>query len=273
VVIVLMGGNFGESAALTLGMERARGEVVVTLAAYFQVEPRGIGAAFAALDDGADMAVGRRFPRTDSWINRMQSRLFHAILRGMTGTGFHDISCGFKVMKRRVARELNLYGGMHRFIPMLALNRGFTVREVPLPQHAEDRVFRHHGTGAYLGRLLDILTVFFLTKFTRMPLRFFGLLGAALFALGFGVDLIAAVQKIFFDQGISDRALLLLGTLLMVLGVQTLSLGLVGEIIIFIHARNVRDYQVAEVIRKPAAREEAGEAVSGVDVSGALQAS
>ncbi len=287
VVIVLMGGNFGESAALTLGMERARGEIVVTLASYFQVEPRGIGAAFAALEDGTDMAVGRRFPRTDSFFNRVQSRLFHGILRGMTGTGFHDISCGFKVMKRRVARELNLYGGMHRFIPMLALNRGFTVREVPLPQHSEDRGTRYHGTGTYLGRLLDILTVFFLTKFTRMPLRFFGLLGAALFALGVGVDLIAAIQKIFFDQGLSDRALLLLGTLLMVLGVQTLSLGLVGEIIIFIHARNVRDYQVAEVIRKPAPREGIADApatsaaptVSGPSavpaarVSGALQAS
>src|SRR4029077_7504398 len=110
---------------------------------------------------------------------------------------------------------------------------------------------RYHGTGAYLGRLLDILNVFFLTKFTRMPLRFFGLLGTALFGLGFLVSLIAAIQKIFFDYGISDRAVLLLGVLLMVLGVQTLSLGLVGEIIIFTHARNIRDYQVAEVIRSP----------------------
>jgi hypothetical protein len=257
VVIVLLGGSFGESAALTLGLERARGEVIVTLAAYFQVEARDIGKAFAALEEGADMVVGRRFPRTDSGFNRLQSRLFHGILRLLTGSRFHDISCGFKVMRRRVSRELNLYGGLHRFIPVLALNRGFTVREVDLAQHPEDRRTRYHGTGAYLGRLLDILTVFFLTKFTRMPLRFFGLLGAGLFALGFGVSLLAAVQKIFFDHGISDRAVLLLGVLLMVLGVQTLSLGLVGEIIIFTHARNVRDYQVAEVIRNPAAREAA----------------
>ena len=156
-------------------------------------------------------------------------------------------------MKRRVARELNLYGGLHRFIPLLALNRGFTVREIPVPQRQEDRPTRYLRHAAYLGRLLDILNIFFLTKFTRTPLRFFGLLGAALFALGFVIDLIVAIEKVFFSTGLADRALLLLGVLLMVLGVQTLSLGLVGEIIIFTHARNIREYKVAEVISSPRA--------------------
>lgn len=251
IVIVLLGGAFGESAALTVGLEKARGQRIITLASYFQVEPRGLGAAFAALDGGADMVVGRRYPRTDSAFNRLQSRLFHWILRGVTSTGFNDISCGFKVMKRQVARELNIYGGLHRFIPVLALNRGFTVHEVPLAQRSEDRGTRFHGTGVYLGRLLDLLTVFFLVKFTRTPLRFFGLLGTALFSVGFLVDLIIAIQKVFFHTGLSERAVLLLGVLLMVLGVQTLSLGLLGEIVIFTHARNVREYQVAEVIRSP----------------------
>jgi glycosyltransferase involved in cell wall biosynthesis len=251
VSIVLLGGAFGESAALTVGLERARGQRIITLASYFQVDPRGLGAAFAALDAGADMVVGRRYPRTDSRFNRAQSRLFHGILHRLTATDFHDISCGFKVMKRQVARELNIYGGLHRFIPVLALNRGFTVHEVPLAQRNEDRGTRYHGTGVYLGRLLDILTVFFLVKFTRTPLRFFGLLGSALFAVGFLIDLLVAIQKIFFHTGLSERAMLLLGVLLMVLGVQTLSLGLLGEIVIFTHARTVREYQVAEVIRSP----------------------
>ena len=108
---------------------------------------------------------------------------------------------------------------------------------------------RYHGTGTYLGRLLDILNVFFLTRFTRTPLRFFGLVGIALFGLGFALDLIAVIQRAVLDEGIADRPILLLGVLLMVLGVQTLSLGLVGEIIIFTHARNIREYQVAEIIR------------------------
>jgi len=251
LVIVLMGGPFGESAALTAGLERARGDSIVTLAAYFQVQPSGLGPALAALDEGPDLVVGRRFPRIDSYFNRLQSRLFHRIVSRLTGTNFHDISCGFKVMKPQVARELNLYGGMHRFIPVLALSHGFAVREIDVAQRSEDRSTRFHGTGTYLGRLLDILSIFFLTKFTRQPLRFFGLLGVALFAMGVGVDLIVVTEKLFFDTGLSDRALLLLGVLLMVLGVQTLSLGLVGEIIIFTHARKVRSYHVAEVIRAP----------------------
>jgi glycosyltransferase involved in cell wall biosynthesis len=252
IAIVLLGGAFGESAALTVGLERARGRRVVTLASYFQVEPRGLGAAFAALDAGADMVVGRRYPRIDSRFNRLQSRLFHGIVRAFTATDFHDISCGFKVMKRQVARELEIYGGLHRFIPVLALNRGFSVCEVPLVQRREDSGTRYHGTGVYLARLLDILTLFFLVKFTRTPLRFFGLLGVGLFVAGFSLDLVLAIQRLLFHTGLSERAVLLLGVLLMVLGVQTLSLGLLGEIVIFTHARNIRAYQVAEVIRSPA---------------------
>ena len=252
VLIIVLGGAFGESAALTLGLERARGDKILTLASYFQVDPHGLAAAFETLESGADLVAGRRHPRIDSFFNRVQSRLFHSFVGRLTGTRFNDISCGFKLMRRRVAQELNLYGGLHRFIPLLALSRGFSVREVPLPQRNEDRGTRYYGTGVYLGRLLDILTVFFLTKFTRRPLRFFGLLGVGLFALGFAVDLVVAIEKIFFATGLSDRPLLLLGVLLMVLGVQTLSLGLVGEIIIFTHARKVRDYHVAEVIRSPA---------------------
>jgi glycosyltransferase involved in cell wall biosynthesis len=254
ISIVLLGGSFGESAALTIGLDRARGDVIITLAAYFQVEPRGLADALAALDEGADLVAGRRFPRIDSFFNRMQSSLFHGIVRRLTSTPFHDLSCGFKAMRRRVARELKLYGGMHRFIPVLALNRGFTVREVPMPQRREDSRTRFHGTAAYLGRLLDILTIFFLMKFTRTPLRFFGLLGVGLFSMGFLIDLLVAAQKIFLQMEISDRPALLLGVLLMVLGMQTLSLGLLGEIIIFTHARNIREYQVAEVLHGTSAR-------------------
>ncbi len=254
VLIIVLGGAFGESAALTLGLERARGDKILTLASYFQVDPRGLASAFEELDAGADLVAGRRHPRIDSFFNRVQSRLFHSFVGRLTGTRFSDISCGFKLMRRRVAQELNVYGGLHRFIPLLALSRGFSVREVPLPQRSEDRGTRYYGTGVYLGRLLDILTVFFLTKFTRTPLRFFGLLGTGLFFVGFVIDLIAVVQRMLFEQGLADRPILLLGILLMVLGVQTLSLGLVGEIIIFTHARSVREYQVAEVIRGSAPR-------------------
>src|SRR5436305_1287946 len=137
------------------------------------------------------------------------------------------------------AGERSLYGSMHRFIPLLAHTQGFAVREIEVPQRREDRGTRYHGAGAYLGRLLDVLTVFFLTRFTRRPLRFFGLLGTGMLALGFLLALVVAAEKVLFATSLSDRALLLLAVLLMVLGVQTLSLGLVGEVLTFAHARQL----------------------------------
>ncbi len=261
VTLVLLGGTFGESSALTVGLERARGAVIVTIAAYFQVEPRGVRDAFAAIDGGADMVIGRRHPRVDSLFNRLQSALFHGIVNWMTGSRFKDISSGFRVMKRRVADELHVYGGMHRFIPILAANQGFKVEELAIPQRREDAPTRYYGVAVYLKRTLDVLTIFFLMKFTRRPLRFFGLIGLGVSAVGGAITLYLGIYRILGMGAIAGRPLLLLGVLLIVLGIQTLSLGLIGEIIIFTHARSIRDYQVAEVIEK---RAESGAAIEAV---------
>ncbi len=250
ITLILLGGTFGESSSLNVGLERARGEIVVTVAAYFQVEPRGLGLAFDELERGADLVVGRRHPRLDSRFNRLQSGLFHWTAGRLTGTRFHDISCSFRVMKLEAARELNFYGGLHRFIPILARHLGLAVRELDLPQRREDAATRYHGLAVYLKRLLDLLTLFFLLKFTRRPLRFFGLLGLLLATVGGGITLYLGIYRILGMGGIAGRPLLLLGVLLMVLGVQTLSLGLIGEIIIFTHARSMRDYHIAEVVQQ-----------------------
>ncbi len=250
LTLVLLGGTFGESSALTVGLERARGDVIVTAAAYFQVEPSGVRAALEGLDAGADLIVGRRHPRLDSWFNRLQSSLFHGLVNWMTGSNFRDISSGFRAMKRRVAEELNVYGGLHRFIPILAHNQGFRVEELPIPQRKEDRPTRYYGVAIYLKRVLDVLTIFFLMKFTRRPLRFFGLIGLGVSAVGGAITLYLGIYRLLDFGAIAGRPLLLLGVLLIVLGIQTLSLGLLGEIIIFTHARSIRDYQVAEVIEQ-----------------------
>jgi glycosyltransferase involved in cell wall biosynthesis len=250
IVLLRLGGSFGESAALTIGLAHARGEVVATVPAYFQVDPAALQPALALLGDGADLVVGRRHPRSDSRFNRAQSWLFHRLLRALTGYRYHDISCGFRVMRRQVARELNVYGGLHRFIPVLAAQRGFAVRELPVAQRPEDRALRYFGPALYLKRLIDLATVFFLLKFTRRPLRFFGVIGMALGALGGAISIYLAAHKLLGLGGLADRPLLLLGLLLIVLGIQSFSLGLLGEVIIFTHARSLRDYQVAEVISR-----------------------
>ena len=251
VVLLVLGGSFGESAALTIGLEQSRGEVIATVPAYFQVDPAVLLPALAMLDDGADVVATCRSPRLDSWFNRLQSWVFHGLLRLLTGYRFRDTSCGLRVMRRAVARELQLYGGLHRFVPVLAAQRGFVVRELSAPQRREDIGLRWYGVPLYLKRLLDLATVSFLLSFARRPLRFFGLLGFALSGLGGAICLYLAGYRLLGVGGLADRPLLLLGVLLIVLGIQSVSLGLLGEVIIFTHARRLRDYRIADILRQP----------------------
>jgi glycosyltransferase involved in cell wall biosynthesis len=237
--------KFGETAALRLGIERSRGGVVVTLPAYFQVEPQGIGPLLDALRGGADLVVANRSPRVDSWLNRLQSGVFHRMLGGVTDRRFHDIACGVRVISRPVAEALPLYGDLHRFIPALALREGYRVDEIAVPQHPNDARTRVYGPGTYLRRLLDIASFFFLAKFTEKPLRFFGLVGSVFFGFGAVAGLVLLIERIG-GQGIANRPLLLLAVLLIALGVQLMGLGLVGEIIVHLRSPHRRAYRVRE---------------------------
>lgn len=237
--------SFGETAALRLGIERSSGDLILTLPAYFQVKPEGIGPMLSALDRGSDMAVASRSPRLDSWLNRAQSAAFHRMISGVTDRRFHDIACGVRLMRRPVAEALPLYGDLHRFIPALAVREGYLVEEVPVAQHPQDARTRLYGPGVYLRRLLDITAFFFLAKFTEKPLRFFGLVGSVFFLAGAVTGLVLVIDRLS-GTGIANRPLLLLAVLLVALGVQLMGLGLVGEIIVHLRAPHRRAYRVRE---------------------------
>jgi glycosyltransferase involved in cell wall biosynthesis len=237
--------EFGETAALRLGIERSRGDLVLTLPAYFQVQPEGIPLLLEAVEAGADMAVANRSPRLDSWLNRAQSRLFHSIVGGVSDQRFHDMACGVRLMRRTVAETLPLYGDLHRFIPALALREGFQVQEVSVAQHPSDARTRVYRPGVYFRRLLDIAAFFFLAKFTEKPLRFFGLVGSVFLGAGGILSLVLLVERVE-GQGIANRPALLLAVLLVALGVQLIGLGLVGEIIVHLRAPHRRAYRVRE---------------------------
>jgi glycosyltransferase involved in cell wall biosynthesis len=245
VRILRFAREFGETAALRLGIERSRGGLILTLPAYFQVRPEGVGQLLDAVEGGADMAVANRSPRLDSWLNRMQSRAFHSIVGGVSQQRFHDMACGVRAMTRTVAEALPLYGDLHRFIPALALREGYRVEEVPMAQHPSDARARVYRPGVYFRRLLDIGAFFFLAKFTEKPLRFFGLVGSLSLAAGALISLVLLVQRVE-GQGIANRPALLLGVLLVALGVQLIGLGLVGEIIVHLRAPHRRAYRVRE---------------------------
>jgi glycosyltransferase involved in cell wall biosynthesis len=247
VRIVKLSRWFGEATALTAGFENSQGDIILTLPSYHQVEPAEIPRLIKELER-CDMAVARRFPRADSRFNRVQTAVFNWLFRAMTGSVFRDLGCGVRALKRQITTEIPVYGDQHRFLPLLATRQGFKVRELDLPQSSKDRPWRLYRLGVYPRRLLDLLTVFFLVKFTKKPLRFFGLIGVAIFALGALLVLYLVVERLFFGVGLAERPALLLSSLLIVLGAQIFALGLIGELIIFTHAKDIKEYSIDEII-------------------------
>ena len=165
--------RMGEATALAVGLDKARAPIILTIPSYFQVEPQDIHKLLNKLvKEDQDLVIAWRYPRTDSLFNRLQSWVFHWLTRMLTGMRYHDISCGLRAMKRKVAQEVQLYGDLHRFFPLLAYQRGFKVKEVTVRQSGQDLKRRVYSPGVYLRRLLDLLTLFFLYKFTKKPLRF-----------------------------------------------------------------------------------------------------
>jgi glycosyltransferase involved in cell wall biosynthesis len=240
--------TFGESTALMEGFRQARGNTILTLASYMQVEPKDLATVFSAYEDGNDLVITRRHPRRDPLLNRMQSILYHYIIRKLTGATFKDITSGMRLINKKILDGFILYGDLHRFIPIFAMQRGIKVTEVKVSQREEDIRVRVVKPGIYLRRILDILTLFFLVKFTKKPLRFFGLIGTALFIPGFIITLCLGIWRLFGTIGLSNRPLLLLGILLMVFGIQIFSVGLMGELILFSHAKQLEEYNIAEII-------------------------
>jgi glycosyltransferase involved in cell wall biosynthesis len=238
---------FGESTALTIGIQHSSGNIILTLPAYQQVEAYEIPRLVECLRD-CDMVIARRWPRKDSLFNRIQSGVFHVLLNPVSEFKFHDIGCGVRVFKRLLAKEVCIYGDQHRFLPILAHKYGFRVLEVDAAQSKMDTPRRIYSPGIYLRRILDIFSIFFLVKFTKKPLRFFGILGSSVFAAGFLILLYMLYTKVFQGVALADRPILLLGTLLIVLGVQVFAIGLLGEIIIFTHAKDIKEYTIDRII-------------------------
>ena len=242
--------RFSQAVCLSSAFHHARGRWILTSPQYVQVDPACLAALFERADDGADFVTSWRSPRIDSWINRAQSSLFNAVLRRLVGTRFHDVNCTLRLMRREVLEQMTIYGTMYRYLPAIAYNRGFRVDEVRVRHVAEaGGGVGFHGPGVYLRRALDLLGVVFPTKFTHKPLRFFGALGGlSMLAGGITASFQVGVWLFRDDmQGLHQRPLFLLGVLAFVLGVQIVGFGLVGEIVIFTQARNVREYRIEHV--------------------------
>jgi glycosyltransferase involved in cell wall biosynthesis len=239
---------FGEATALMAGFEHASGRVILTLPAYYQVEGADVGRLIEALDS-CDLAIGRRWPRAGGLFERARRAVFHGLLAWVTRLRFNDLGCGARAFDRRVLEEIQLYGDQHRFLPVLADRQGFRIKEINLRQSPKDRFEGVYQPREYTRGFLDIVTVFFLVRFTKKPLRFFGMVGVTTFAIGALLITWMVVERLFFEQPLAGRPALLLSSLLVVLGLQLFALGLLGELIIFTHARGIKDYQVERIIQ------------------------
>jgi hypothetical protein len=214
---------------------------------FEQVETSSLGRVIAALSD-ADLVTVRRYPRCDSTLRRAQTQVFEMLVKGVGSSRFRDPGCTVHALKRTVLEETELYGEQHGFLPLLAANVGFKVVEIDLPQARPDAARRVQGPTSYVHRLVDILSVFFLTRFTRRPLRFFGPAGAGCTLVGLLGLVVVVVQRLFLAVPLADRPALILSSLLVAVGLQVLAIGLIGELIVFIHARSMRQYRVREII-------------------------
>jgi hypothetical protein len=245
VRVLQMGHSAGGSAMLAAGIGEAAGDLLLTLPPAYEVEARALDELVAAIDAGADLAFARRGPREGASA-RLQSRLFNRLISWAAGTSFTDVTTDTRAIRREVLQEIPLYGDFHRYLPVLAERVGFRVQEVSAREHPRASGYRYRAAD-YLWRGLDILSIFFLSRFTRRPLRLFGGVGSAFAAVGGVILVVVAFQRLFLGVGLADRPILVLSALLFGLGVQLFTIGLLGELILFFRARDIRDYRIAGV--------------------------
>jgi glycosyltransferase involved in cell wall biosynthesis len=239
--------NFGQTAAMQAGLDAARGKYIVTIDADLQNDPADIPMMLEKLDEGYDLVAGWRKHRQDAFLNRkLPSMIANRIISAATKVKLHDYGCTLKVMNADVAKELRLYGEMHRFIPAVASWVGARTLELPVNHRARRFGTSKYGIGRTLRVVLDLITVRFIQQYLGRPMQVFGLGGLFCLFLGFVTCAWLAVEKIAFGAHLADRPLLLLGVLLIVVGLQLLSLGLVADVVsrTYFESQGKRPYNV-----------------------------
>jgi len=247
VTVVRLRRNFGKAAALAAGFGQARGDVIVTIDGDLQDDPAEIPRLLVKLEEGYDLVSGWKSRRRDPLRRRVLSRLFNAVAGWVSGVPLHDINCGLKAYRADVVRGLRLYGELHRFIPVLAHHRGYRIAELPVNHRPREHGRSRYGLERYLRGFLDLLTVSFIGRYRHRPLHLFGGLGLALSAAGTGILVYLTIVKAL-GHAIGGRPLLILGVLLVVVGIQVFSLGLITELITSHHEERVSESERAEAL-------------------------
>ena len=230
VRVVRLRRNFGKAAALDAGFGEATGDVVVTIDGDLQDDPSEIPRLLAKLDEGYDLVSGWKTKRRDPLTRRIPSRIFNTVAGKVSGVHLHDLNCGLKAYRAEVVEGMQLYGELHRYIPVLAHYRGYRVTELPVNHRPREHGRSNYGVERYVRGFLDLLTVTFMGRYRHRPLHLFGGLGLIAGMMGLAILVYLTIVKLA-GHAIGQRPLLTLGVLLIVVGIQLLSLGLLSELI------------------------------------------
>ncbi len=231
VVVVSFRRNFGQTAAMAAGFDYATGDVIVTMDGDMQNDPHDIPQLLAKMEEGFDLVSGWRFNRQDAFINRkLPSMIANKLISIVTGVHLHDYGCTLKMFHREITKGIRLYGEMHRFIPAIASGMGSRIAEVKVNHRPRRFGTSKYGISRTLRVILDLMTVKFLLSYATRPIQVFGMLGIISGSLGFFIALVMTIQRQFFGIPLGNRPLLLLAVLLIFMGMQFISMGLLGEL-------------------------------------------
>ena len=225
--------NYGKSVALQAGFDNSKGEIIATMDADLQDNPKEIHRLIKELDNGYDVVSGWKKNRKDPLEKKIASKIFNFFVRVFSGLKIHDSNCGIKVFKREVTEMLTLYGGRHRYIPLLAHQKKFLISEVIVDHREREFGISKYGVKRYSDGFFDFLTILFLGKYMDRPLHFFGSLGFVSVLLGLGIEsYVLYLKYILFDSFQQHIALIILGAILIIVGLQLFTFGLMGELIV-----------------------------------------
>ncbi len=233
VVVIELRRNFGQTAAMSAGFDHARGEIIVTMDGDLQNDPHDIPGMVEKLNAGYDVVTGWRFDRKDPFISRkLPSMMANKLISWITGVGLHDYGCTLKAFRKEVTENIRLYGEMHRFIPAIASGMGISFTEVKVNHRARRFGTSKYGITRTIRVVLDLLTVKFLLSYATRPLHVFGTVGVISGGLGVLMAFVMTLQRFFAGVGLADRPLLLLAVLLIFMGIQFVTMGLLAELVV-----------------------------------------
>ena len=257
VRVVSLRRNFGQTAAMTAGFDHARGGVIITMDGDLQNDPHDIPQLVGKLNEGYDVVTGWRYDRQDPFLSRkLPSQLANRLISRVTGVGLHDYGCTLKAFRREVIENINLYGEMHRFIPAIASGMGISFTEVKVNHRARRFGTSKYGISRTIRVVLDLITVKFMLSYATRPLHVFGTVGVVSSLLGVTIGLILTVQRQLFGIGLANRPLLLLAVLLIFMGIQFITIGLLAELVVRTYHESQKKpiYYVRKVLGEPVER-------------------